>query len=340
MSRSPQPSIVLAADVGGTNTRFGLFRVDGSTLIPLRDERVPSAHDATFAQVMTRFLSGDGTTRPAAACFAVAGPVVGQRVAMTNHPWVLDARELSQATAGIPVRIVNDLEGTAVAMPFLPPDKLVAINPAPDPQPQGNVAVVAPGTGLGCAALYWDGSRHHAIASEGGHGDFAPRTDREIALWHYLHERHDHVSWERILSGVGIVTVYEFLRDAERMAESPAVKADLAAATDEAAAPARVTHAALSENDPLALAALDLFASVLGAKTGNLALEVLALGGVFIGGGIPPRILPALTRGSLREAFLAKGRQRDLMARMPLHIALEDEAALFGAARIAAFALR
>jgi len=330
---------VLAADVGGTKTRFGLFRVEGGTLVPLRDERVPSAHDVTFRQVMARFLAGDGTIRPAAACFAVAGPVVGQRVAMTNHPWVLDAHELSEAAAGIPISIVNDLEGTAVAMPFLPPAKLVAINPAADPWPRGNVAVVAPGTGLGCAALYWDGTRHHAIASEGGHADFAPRNEREIALWRYLHERHDHVSWERILSGVGIVTLYEFLRDAERMAESPTVKADLAAATDESVAPARVSHAALAENDPLALAALDLFASVLGAKAGNLALEVLALGGVFIGGGIPPKILPALTRGSLREAFLDKGRQRELIARMPLHIALEDEAALFGAARIAALAV-
>src|SRR4030095_11892308 len=136
MSRSAGASIVLAADVGGTKTRFGLFRVDGNALVLLRDDRVPSAHDVTFAELMTRFLAGDGTIRPAAACFAVAGPVVGQRVAMTNHPWVLDARELSQ-TAGIPVRIVNDLEGTAVAMPFLPPAKLVAINTAPDPVPPG-----------------------------------------------------------------------------------------------------------------------------------------------------------------------------------------------------------
>src|SRR5262245_47341034 len=239
MSPSAGSPIVLAADVGGTKTRFGLFRAAGNTLEMLRDERVPSAHDVAFAEVMTRFLAGDRAVRPAAACFAVAGPVVGQHVAMTNHPWVLDARELSQA-AGIPVRIVNDLEGTAVAMPFLPPEKLVAINPAPDPSPQGHVAVVAPGTGLGCATLYWDGTRHHPIASEGGHGDFAPRNDREIALWRYLHERHDHVSWERILSGVGIVTLYEFLRDAEHMAESPAVRKDLAAGTED---PARISHA-------------------------------------------------------------------------------------------------
>ncbi|HWP66427.1 MAG TPA: glucokinase [Candidatus Limnocylindria bacterium] len=336
MSRVADASVVLAADVGGTKTRFGLFRTDGDALHAVYEQRVPSDRQVGFAELMQRFLSARPDAPPRAACFAVAGPVLGERVAMTNHPWVLDARELSAAAGGVPVRIVNDLAATAVAMPFLPASSLVPLAPPPTPAPRGHVAVVGPGTGLGCATLYWDGARHHPLASEGGHGDFAPRTEREVALWHYLRERHEHVSWERVLSGPGIVTIYEFLRDACGIAESAAVRADLATAPDRAA---RISRAALEEGDGLASATLDLFASVLGAKAGNLALDVLALGGVFIAGGIPPKILPALTRGTLYDAFVAKGRQRELMARMPLQISLEPAAALLGAARLASAAL-
>jgi len=332
MSRGAGAPIILAADVGGTKTQLGLFRADTGTLEPLRVETVPSDPALSFVEVLGRFLHPSDTARPAAACLAVAGPVVAQRVTMTNHPWVLDASELSGALAGIPVRIVNDLEATAVAMPHLPASRLVAVAGPTEHARRGNIAVVAPGTGLGCASLYWDGTRHHPVASEGGHGDFAPRDDREIALWHFLHERHGHVSWERILSGPGIVALYTFVRDVVGLPESAPVRARFATAPDPAAV---VSHAALDDEDPLSGAALDLFARVLGAKAGNLALEIMAVGGVFIAGGIAPKVLPALTRGSLREAFLDKGRQRALLERLPIHVSLESDAPLLGAARLA-----
>jgi glucokinase len=332
MSRVARDPILLAADVGGTKTRFGLFHAGPSGPRPLRSETVPSDPGRPFADVLATFLA---SATPSAACFAVAGPVIEQRVAMTNHPWVLDAKELSASLAGAPARIVNDLEATAAAMPHLPASSLVALAPAPEGPRQGTLAVLAPGTGLGCASLYWDGKRHHPLASEGGHADFAPRDDREVALWRFLRDRHPHVSYERILSGPGIVTLYAFLRDAVGMPESPQLRARLATAVDPAAV---ISQEGVHDGDPLSGAVLDLFTSILGAKAGNLALDVLALGGVFIAGGIAPKILRKLTDGRLHRAFLDKGRQRAVLERIPLHVSLEPDAPLLGAARLACVA--
>jgi glucokinase len=331
MSRAATASLVLAADVGGTNTRLGLFRAGSPDPAAHRVASVPSDPDTTFLEVMAAFLR-DAAAAPGAACLAVAGPVFGRRAAMTNHPWVFDADQLSTALGGIPVRLANDLEATAVSMPYVPASRLAAINEPPGFTRRGNVAVVAPGTGLGCASLVWDGERHHPVASEGGHTDFAPRDDVQVALWRFLHARHGHVSWERIVSGSGIATLYEFLRDDQGVAEAPEVRSRLDAAADHAPV---ISQAACAGHDPLARATLDLFARVLGARAGNAALEVMALGGVFLGGGIPPRVLPALTSGTLLTAFLDKGRQRALLERIPLHVALEPDAALLGAARLA-----
>jgi glucokinase len=329
MSRGTEPATILAADVGGTKTRLGLFRVAREGPEPVRAETVPSDPALRFPDVVARFLA---SSTPTAACFAVAGPVIEQRAIMTNHPWVLNATELSGALGGARTRIVNDLEATAVAMPHLPASRLLALAPGAQGAPPGTLAVLAPGTGLGCATLYWDGARHHPLASEGGHADFAPRDEHEIALWHFLRDRHPHVSYERILSGPGIVTLYAFLRDAVGVPEAPALRARLAGAPDPAAA---ISHAGLHDQDPLSVAVLDLFTSILGAKAGNLALDVLALGGVFIAGGIAPKILPKLTDGRLHQAFLDKGRQRPVLERIPLRVSLEPDAPLLGAARLA-----
>ena len=329
MSRGAGAASIFAADVGGTKTQFGLFRAGPSGPECVRSETVPSDPARPFEEIARRFLE---SAAPTAVCLAVAGPVIEQRAAMTNHPWVLDAGDLSAALAGAPTRIVNDLEATAVAMPYLDAKRLVTIAPGAAQARRATVAVVAPGTGLGCATLYWDGTQYHPLASEGGHTDFAPRDEREVALWHFLHDRHPHVSYERILSGPGIVTLYAFLRDAIGLPESPQVRTRLDAGPDAAAV---VSHAALHDADPLSTAALDLFAGILGAKAGNLALEVLAPGGVFIAGGIAPKILPKLTDGRLHRAFVDKGRQRALLERIPLYVSLEPDAALLGAARLA-----
>jgi glucokinase len=291
---------------------------------------MPSDASVPFERLLATFL--DAAPSPDGACFAVAGPVIGGRAAMTNHPWVLEARSLSRLLSGTPTRVVNDLEAAAVAMLHLPPASLAELAPGADQTRRGNVAVVSPGTGLGCASLCWDGRRHHPVSSEGGPGDFAPRDDREIALLQYLRARFGHVSWERVLSGAGLATLYEFLRDTEAVSESPRVRARFADDVDPAAV---VTEAACRDRDPLSEAAVDLFVRVLGAKAGNLALEVYALGGVFIGGGIAPRILPKLTDGGLVAAFVDKGRQRALLERIPLHVSLEPDLSLIGAARLA-----
>jgi glucokinase len=226
---------------------------------------------------------------------------------------------------------VNDLEAAAVGMLHLPADRLFELAPGAGAGRSGNVAVVAPGTGLGCASLVWDGHRHHPVASEGGHADFAPGDEREVALWRHFRERHGHVSWERVLSGPGLAAVYALLRDCGAHAESAAVR-DRLAREDPAAV---VAETALDGGDPLCAAAVDVFVRVLGAKAGNLALEVMALGGVFLGGGMVPKLLPKLADGAFVRAFLDKGRQRPLLERIAVHVSLEPNAALFGAARLA-----
>jgi glucokinase len=321
--------IVLGADVGGTKTRLGLFRADAHGVQATRTVTIPTDPLRAFEELLKEFLGADPP--PDAACFAVAGPVIGQRVAMTNHHWVLEAASLSRLLSGAPVRIVNDLEAAAVAMPHLAPPERVTLAPGDGDGARGNVAVVAPGTGLGCASLCWDGTRHHPMASEGGHADFAPRSDDEIALLRHLRPRYGHVSWERILSGAGLAALYEFVRDTGTIPESAAVRARFA---DEDRA-AVVSDAACRDRDPLSEAALDLFARVLGAKAGNVALEVFALGGVFIGGGIAPKIVRKLGDGTLVRAFLDKGRQRPLLERIPLHVSLVSDLPLIGAARLA-----
>jgi len=323
-------AIILAADVGGTKTSLGVFRAGPNGPQVVRSETVPSDPAVTFDEVLDRFRIASASSC-AAACFAVAGPVVEGRAAMTNHPWVLVAARLSNRLGGAPTRLANDLEAGAVGMLHLPASRLFELAPGAGPGRLGNVAVVAPGTGLGCASLYWDGRRHHPLPSEGGHGDLAPRDEREIALLRHLQARYGHASWERVLSGPGLAAVYAFLRDSGAHTESPLVR-DRLACEDAAAV---ISDAALGGGDPLCAAALDVFARVLGAKAGNLALEVFALGGVLLGGGMVPKLLPKLADGAFLEAFLDKGRQRPLLERIPVHVSLEPDAALLGAARLA-----
>ena len=326
-------TIVVAADVGGTNTRLGLFRVVADGPEPLRRSAMESDPTRAFGELLDAFLVEAGRPRIAAGCCAVAGPVVDGRASMTNHPWVIDAEDLGTALGGARTLVVNDVQAAAAAVLHLPADRLHRLA-AGHPNPLGaNVAVLAPGTGLGCAALCFDGTRHHLVASEGGHADFAPQDEEQVALWRHLATQHGHVSYERIASGPGLVAVYEYLREAGRARERAIVRERLS--RDHVDAAAVVSHAALA-GDPLAAAALDLFVRVLGAKAGNLALEVMALGGVYLAGGIPPKILPTLDEGGFMTAFLAKGRHRDLLERVPVHVALDPAAPLLGAARLAA----
>ena len=252
-------------------------------------------------------------------------------VETTNLPWLIDANALSAGLGGAPVFLLNDLEALAYGIPALREDACVVLNPGLA-DPAGTIAIVAAGTGLGEGGLLWDGRRHVAIPSEGGHADFAPRNAREIELLRHLLRRWEHVSYERIVSGPGIVNVFEFLRDVE----GHDVPAGLAAALADADPAAAITEAALAGGPPIATATLDLFVDVYGAEAGNLALKVKSTGGLYVGGGIAPKILPKLRDGRFRDAFLAKGRFLELLSEITVRVILDENTALYGAALYAA----
>jgi glucokinase len=326
--------LVLAADIGGTKTLLGLFAVEGDALRALREERFASREHVRFEEILARFLAAGGA-RPAlrAACVGVAGAVFDGASHATNLPWQLDEAALARASGAPRAKLLNDLEASAFGMLHLPPASMYVLHPGTRSSPAGNVAVIAAGTGLGQAFLWWDGVRHHPVASEGGHEDFAPQSDLEIDLLRWLRARFGgHVSWERVLSGAGLANLYAFLRDTGRQTESPAVAARLREAPDPAPL---VSQLGLAREDALCAAALDLFARLYGAEAGNLALRWLAVGGVFLGGGIAPKVLAALGWGGFLEGFLAKGRFTGLMESIRVSVSLEPRSALLGAAHYA-----
>jgi glucokinase len=263
----------------------------------------------------------------------VAGPVIESRIEVTNLPWLLDARELEEKLSLSPVRLLNDLAAIANGIPSLEPGELHTLQPG-EPDSEGALAVVAPGTGLGEAFLTWDieDGRYRPHASEGGHTDFAPMTPRQIQLLRYLWARHEHVSYELVCSGIGIPNLYTYYRSGGYADEPAWLARELAESVDPTPV---IVNAALDEEKACELCSLTVntFVSILGAEAGNLALKVMATGGVYLGGGIPPRILPALEQGRFLEAFHSKGRHSDLMTRIPVHVILNPDVALLGVAR-------
>jgi glucokinase len=322
--------MILAGDVGGTKTNLGLFTARRGKLEQVRSGRFPSREYPGLAEVVTEFLSVSGEHVEHAA-FGVAGPVVRGRSDATNLSWVVDAAQLRTAL-GIPsVTLINDLVATAAGLLDIPEEDLTTLFPG-RPQAQGTRAVLAPGTGLGQAALVWDGTTHHPLPSEGGHADFAPRNETEIDLLRYLLERQPRVSYEHILAGPGITRIYEFLRDTGRGEEPPWLTENLRHAPDRNAV---ISRAGLDGKAGICVDTLDLWATILGAEAGNLALRDLSTGGVFLGGGIVVKLIEKLRDGRLVEAYLDKGRLRGLVEKIPLRVVLNDDTALLGAARIA-----
>lgn len=321
--------MILAGDVGGTKTHLALFRPNGRAFVPIMDQRVMSRDypglDALVREVLARHRG-----RIQAACFGVAGPIVGERCEATNLPWTVDAALLRRTLGVRAIGLINDLSAMAYGIAALPSSKLATLN-AGTPQRHGTIAVIAAGTGLGEAALVWDGERYRAMASEGGHTDFAPRNELEVELLRYLRRRFGHVSYERIVSGPGKLSVYEFVKARER-AKEPAWLTKRLAAGDPSAV---ISEIAMERAWNPCVKALDLFVSIYGAEAGNLALKVLATGGVYLGGGIAPAILPALKNGIFMRAFTDKGRLSPLLSRMPVRVILDGRVALYGAARYA-----
>ncbi|MHB2017679.1 MAG: glucokinase, partial [Candidatus Xenobia bacterium] len=289
--------MILAGDIGGTKTVLALYEVSGGRLSKKEEQSYPSRDHASLELIIEKFLGPKNGNHLEAGCFGIAGAVVAGTARTTNLPWQMEEKSLAKTLEVPRVKLLNDLEAMAYGMLHLDPDELIVLNVG---KPQaGNISVIAAGTGLGEAILYWDGERYQPIASEGGHCDFAPHTDQEIDLLKYLRKRFEgHVSWERILAGPGLHNVYDFLRDSGAFEESQALRDKLAAGDPSAA----ITQLGLAGENPLCAEALRLFVRLYGSEAGNLALKILSTGGVFIGGGIAPKMLPALQKGDFMEA--------------------------------------
>ena len=324
--------MILAGDVGGTKTLLGLFEASGSALRLVRDATFASAEHTSLEELLSAFLQPAQPVALAAACIGVAGPVIDGECHLTNLNWHFSETTLATAANAPRLRLLNDLEATAYGALYLPPEELAVLNPGVDPPRRGNVAVIAAGTGLGEAMLFWDGTRYHPIASEGGHCAFAPSSENEIALLRYLREKFGgHVSFERVLSGPGLHNIYEFLRRSGNTSEPAWLTARIASEDPSAA----ISAAGLSGRDPVCVAALELLSSLYGTEAANLVLKCLAVGGVFVAGGIAPKILPVLQNGSFMRGFMATGRFSDFMKRVPVRVSLNPRAALLGAAYFA-----
>ncbi len=321
--------MLLAGDIGATKTRLGIFRPGSDPRSPLTGRVFENALYPDIETIIGEFLETTGIEIEG-ACFGVAGPVTGNAAAITNLPWIVDGKKLSRVLSIPSVRIVNDLMATAQAVPLLLPEELHTLSEG-DPAPYGNMAVIAPGTGLGEAFIIWDGKSYRSCPSEGGHGDFAPNNVLEMELLRHLKKQWPHVSCDRICSGRGLPEIYRFLKRKYKVEVPAWFSEKLDAAADPAPL---IVDAALKENEPSGLCqkTLKIFSSILGAEAGNLALKVLALKGVYLAGGLPPRILPFLDDGTFMKAFLAKGRMSGLMAPIPVHVVLNPAAALMGAA--------
>jgi glucokinase len=314
---------VVVGDIGGTKTNLAIAEVDEPGVRLSGERRYPSGDFDSLDAIVGSYLKDVGTTCERAA-FAVAGPVQDDRSKTTNLPWELDGRRLEQALGLPTVRLLNDLEAVAWGIPALGPDDVAELHAGDGTA--GNACVVAAGTGLGEAGMFWDGARHHPFATEGGHTDFAPSDELECALLTYLNERHDRVSWERLVSGMGIASIYAFLL--EWRGTEPA---DLFGDNDDSAA--AIAEAASGGSCALCTETMALFMRLYGREAGNMALKHMALGGVYLAGGIAPKNLALLRRSDFLAAFFAKGRMEPLMRRMPVRVICEQRAPLVGAAR-------
>lgn len=310
--------MILAGDIGGTHTRLAIF--EGRKKI--REEKFSSKKYNQLIDIVKAFLhNGERIQR---AVFGVAGPVKDGKCQATNLPWFIDAEEIKAYTRISEVFLINDLLANAYGIRALKEDEITLLNPGK--KAHGNACLIAAGTGLGEAGFYWDGKEHHPFACEGGHTDFAPANHLQMELWQYMHAKYGHVSYERIVSGPGIGDLYHFFRDVKK---EPPLTGDV---TDLSRT---ISSRAMEKTSPICEKVMHLFISIYGAETGNLALKMLATGGVYIGGGIAPEILPILKDGPFMESFLAKGRFQELLRDMPIRVILNEDTALLGSLEFA-----
>jgi glucokinase len=349
--------MIVAGDIGGTKTHLALFNWKKDRVDPVRLESFPSAEYASLDDVLTEFLvppklptsigefatekndaTGLESERPAeeplkidAACFGIAGPVIQNRCSTTNLPWVVDGATLAKHFDIPRVQLLNDLEAMAHGIFLLRQDEVEILNAGSPPAHKQAIALLAAGTGLGESILFWNGSRYQPMPSEGGHTDFAPNNDNEIELLRHLRSNYLHVSYERVLSGPGLYAIYEYVRDSKK--NEPTWLSEQIKAGDPAAV---IAEAGLKGQADIAKQALDLFASIYGAEAGNLALKAMTLNGVYLGGGIAPKLLAKLKDGTFMKAFINKGRYKNLLSSIPVKVIMNQQTALLGAASIAA----
>lgn len=347
--------MILAGDIGGTKINLALYDWDKGRVDPVREDTVWTADYESLEEVLTEFLEEPEATEPdsddlpeeeedadshpspslppiTAACFGVPGPVLNNICRTTNIPWTIEGDKLAEFLNIPQVKLLNDLEAMAYGLPFLEPEEIEDLNPnAPSPPPDGTRVLLAAGTGLGESLIVWTGKDYQICPSEGGHADFAPNNDLEIELLRYLRTSYLHVSYERVLSGPGLHLIYQFLRDTQK--NEPTWFAEKLPIGDPASL---IAEAGIEGKPDICKNALQLFVSIYGAEAGNMALKTLAMGGVYIGGGIAPKILPALQNGTFMKSFLAKGRYKRLLGKIPVRIILNPHTAILGAASVAA----
>lgn len=324
--------MIITGDIGGTKTNVALFETDGETLsAPVAQRSFPSNGYDSLEAIVAEFIA-EHRPRLTHGCFGVAGPVVEGHVDATNLVWDVNAEALASALDLEHVEVINDLEATAYGVEVLRPAQLYTLSEGDGSPRGGHRALIAAGTGLGMAGLFREGRHYHPIPSEGGHVDFAPRNQLEVDLLFYMMEKvGGRVSYERVLSGPGLFNVYSFLRDTNYAAEPDWLVAEI----EQGDPSAVVSKAALAGRSELAAKALDMFVEIYGAMAGNLALMFKPTGGLYVGGGIAPKILDKLKDGSFMRAYRDKGRLSYVIESIPVRVILEDRAALYGAARCA-----
>lgn len=349
--------MILAGDIGGTKTNLALYDWPTERVEPVRLETFHSADYKSLEEILEEFLTPpkpplllddidvsapkeeaaeveslpEEPIKLTAACFGVAGPVIENHSQTTNLPWVVDGAAIGKRFDIPRVQLLNDLEATAYGILLLRPDELEVLNPGNPPKKRQALALIAAGTGLGEAILFWDGKSYRPMPSEGGHTDFAPNNDYEIELLRYLRSQFLHVSYERILSGPGLNAIYEYVRDTKK--NEPTWLAEKIKVGDPAA---EIAEAGLKGQADIAKQALDLFASIYGAEAGNLALKALSLDGVYVAGGMAPKLIKKLQDGTFMKAFINKGRYKRLLGNMPVKVVMNQQTALLGAASVAA----
>ena len=321
--------MILAGDIGGTHTRIALFEQDQERLRMILDRVFPSRDYKSLDEIVSLFMSNQALT-VSAACFGIAGPVMHGRVSTPNLAWVVDALQLAKLLKIDSVWLINDLQAHASGIEDLNESDFVSLNSGA--ASEGNAGLIAAGTGLGEAGLYWDGVRRHPFACEGGHCDFAPRNDVEIALLGYLRGKFGRVSYERIVSGPGLKNIYDFLRDSGTEQEPDWLREELAQAADPTLV---ISHVGMNAKAAICERTLDIFVEVYGAEAGNLALKLLATGGIYVSGGIAARILPRLQQPVFLKAFADKGRLKPMLENIPVKVINNDQVGVLGSARFA-----